>query len=467
MVFSSVSFLYVFLPAVLVLYFVAPKGFKNAVLLLSSLVFYFFGEPVWILLLALSALSGYLHSLAIEKRRGTKKAKAILVLSVVINLAMLGFFKYADFFIGSLNSLTGAEIPLVNVPLPIGISFFTLQTMSYTIDVYRGRVRAEKNLATVAAFVCLFPKLIAGPIVRYAEVSEALREREINLEELYSGVVRFVIGLGKKVLIANVLGELCAAFRASGDKSVAFHWIYAVAFTLQIYYDFSAYSDMAIGLGRIFGFKLPENFRYPFVSKSITEFWRRWHITLGRWFRDYLYRPLGGNRTSGLKWYLSAALVWLAIGLWHGAAWNFAVWGLLFGLLMILEKQKLLEWLKKAGHVLPHVYVMLVLVISFVIFGADGIGGMSGDLGGLFGANGLSLWSFEAGYYLKSYALVLLIAAIGSTPLPKALWRRFAATKAGKRLALVAEPAYVLVVMLAATAFIADGPFNPFLYFRF
>lgn len=467
MVFSSISFLYVFLPAVLLLYFIAPRRFKNAVLLLSSLLFYFFGEPKYTVLLVISSLSDYLHSLVIEKCRGTKKAKGFLISSIVINLAMLGFFKYSDFFIGIVNALFGADIPLIRVPLPIGISFFTFQTMSYTVDVYRGRVHAERNFATMATYVCLFPQLVAGPIVRYSEVSDELHHRRVGLDDVYSGVLRFAIGMGKKVLIANTMGELCNLFRASGDKSAAFYWIYAAAFTLQIYYDFSGYSDMAIGLGRIFGFRFPENFNYPFVSKSITEFWRRWHMTLGGWFRDYLYIPLGGNRVSRGRWVFNIALVWAATGLWHGAAWNFALWGLLFGGLLILEKLRLLEVLKKSGRVLPHVYVMLIVVLSFVIFNAEGLPGMLSDLGGLFGAGRLPLWSFETAYYLKSYAFVFPIAAVGSTPLPKLVWRKLSETRLGSRLSAAAEPVYVLAVMLVATAFIVDGSFNPFLYFRF
>lgn len=467
MVFSSISFLYVFLPAVLLLYFIAPRRLKNAVLLLFSLIFYFFGEPVYVLLLIFSSLSDFFHGLAIEKCRGTGKAKALLVSSIVINLAMLGFFKYADFFIGTFNDIFGASVPLTGVALPIGISFFTFQTMSYTIDVYRGDVKVEKNFATMATYVCLFPQLVAGPIVRYSEISAELHSRRSSMDDRYAGVRRFVTGLGKKVLVANVLGALCASFRASADKSMGFYWLYGAAFTLQIYYDFSGYSDMAIGLGRIFGFKFPENFKYPLISSSITEFWRRWHITLGGWFRDYLYIPLGGNRVNRTRWYLNIAIVWLATGLWHGAAWNFAVWGLMFGFLLIIEKQWLLKLLKRSGRFVPHIYVTVLIVVSFVIFNADGLSGMASDLGGLFGAGGLPLWSFETGYFLKSYAVVLIIAIIGATPIPRKLWKRFSTAKSGYRMSTVIEPAFVVVLVFTATAFLVDGSFNPFLYFRF
>lgn len=467
MLFSSITFLYAFMPVVLLAYFAVPRRFKNYVLLLSSLVFYFFGEPIYTLLLVFSSFSDYIHGLLIEKWRGTGKAKAALISSIVINLAMLGFFKYADFFIGSINGIIGSSIPLTKVPLPIGISFFTFQTMSYSIDVYRGDAHAEKNLASLFTYVSLFPQLIAGPIVRYTDISNELHSRKSTLDDLYVGIRRFVMGLGKKVLIANAMGELCSIFRDSTDKSVVFFWVYAVAFTLQIYFDFSGYSDMAIGLGRIFGFKFPENFEHPFISSSITEFWRRWHITLGSWFRDYLYIPLGGNKVPKWRWYLNIAIVWAATGLWHGAAWNFVIWGLMFGIILILEKQKLLELLKKTGRLFPHIYVMLIVVLSFVIFNADGLQGVVGDFKGLFGAAGLPLWSFETGYYLRSYAVLFVLAIIGSTPLLKNTWIKISSSRVGAKLAVVAEPLAVLVILAVVTAFLVDGSFNPFLYFRF
>ncbi|MGN1001642.1 MAG: MBOAT family O-acyltransferase [Oscillospiraceae bacterium] len=462
MLFSSISFLYVFLPVTLLVYFLVPRRWKNAVLLLASLVFYFFGEPVYVLLLLFSSLSDWAHSLYIEKHRGTKRAKGALVSSLVINLAMLGFFKYADFLIGSVNALLGSNLPLLGVPLPIGISFFTFQTMSYTIDVYRGRVHAQRNLATLATFVCLFPQLIAGPIVRYSDIEGELESRRHDAENVALGIRRFVFGLGKKVLIANAMGELCSAYLSSGDESVLFAWVYAIAFTLQIYFDFSGYSDMAIGLGRIFGFHFPENFDYPYLSRSITEFWRRWHMTLGGWFRDYVYIPLGGNRAGKAKWLRNIAVVWLLTGLWHGAAWNFVVWGALFGLLLMAEKLWLLKGLDKLPNVLRHVYVMLLVTLSFVIFNAESLGAAFGVIGAMFGAGG-RLLSTEALYYLRSYAVLLVLAVIGSTDLPKKLWRRFSEKKA----MAVLEPAAVAALLIAVTACLVDGSFNPFLYFRF
>ena len=466
MLFSSITFLYVFLP-VLAVYYVVPKNWRNHVLLISSLLFYFVGEPVYVLLLIVSSLSDFFHGLYIESHRGTKKAKIALISSIAINLGMLGFFKYTDFLIGAVNGLLGTAIPLTGIELPIGISFFTFQTMSYTIDVYRGDAKAERNLATMATFVCLFPQLVAGPIVRYLDVDRELHQRSVTMESLYLGARRFACGLGKKVLIANAMGELCAVFRTVTEPSVAFYWIYAAAFALQIYFDFSGYSDMAIGLGRMFGFHFPENFDYPFISGTISEFWRRWHMTLGGWFRDYLYIPLGGNRVSRGRWIVNTAIVWAATGLWHGAAWNFLLWGVYFGVLLVLEK---LVWggaLKKLNGFWRRVYTLPLLLISFVIFNAADMAQLAGDLKAMFGLGGLSLWSFETGYYLRSYAVLLACAVIGAVPLSKQLWQRFAKTKAGSIVSVAAEPLYVLAMLVIATAYLVDGSFNPFLYFRF
>ena len=466
MLFSSITFLYVFLP-VLAVYYLVPRNWRNHVLLVASLLFYFVGEPVYVLLLIVSSLSDFFHSLYIEKHRGTKRAKAALISSIAINLGMLGIFKYTDFLIGAVNGLLGTTIPLTGIELPIGISFFTFQTMSYTIDVYRGNAKAERNLATMATFVCLFPQLVAGPIVRYLDVERELHQRSITLESLSDGARRFACGLGKKVLIANAMGELCAAFRGATEPSVVFYWVYAAAFALQIYFDFSGYSDMAIGLGKLLGFRFPENFDYPFLSTTISEFWRRWHMTLGGWFRDYLYIPLGGNRVSRGRWIVNTAIVWAATGLWHGAAWNFLLWGLYFGVLLVLEK---LVWggaLQKLNGFWKRVYTLPLLLVSFVIFNAADMAQLAGDLKAMFGLGGLPLWSFETGYHLRSYALLLLCAVIGALPLCKKAWQRFAATRAGSAVSVVAEPLYVMVLLVIATAYLVDGSFNPFLYFRF
>ena len=463
MLFSGATFLYAFLPVVLLLYAIAPGvKAKNYVLLIASLVFYFFGEPVYVLLLVFSSISDWLHSVYIEKHRGERKAKIALISSIVINLGMLGFFKYTDFLIGTVNAILGTSIPKTGVPLPIGISFFTFQTMSYTIDVYRGRAHAQKDLGTMATFVCLFPQLIAGPIVRYVDVAAELEDRKYTLEGLALGIRRFAFGMGKKVLIANVMGELTQIFRDSGDKSVLFYWLYAVAYALQIYFDFSGYSDMAIGLGAMFGFKFPENFNYPYISKSITEFWRRWHMTLGGWFRDYVYIPLGGNRTTKLKWLRNIAIVWILTGAWHGAEWNFVLWGVMFGVLLIIEKLWLGKVLEKLPAFFSHLYVLILVVLSFVIFNAAGLKGVVSDLGGLFGAGGIPLVSSEAVYYLRSYAVAIVVAVIGATPIPKLLYNKL--TEAPK---VVLEPLATGVLLVLSTALIINGSFNPFLYFRF
>ena len=467
MLFSSVTFLYVFLPVVLVAYLLVPKKAKNHVLLAASLFFYFFGEPVYVSLLIISSLSDFFHSLAIEKCRGTKKAKWLLISSLCVNLAMLGFFKYIDFFIVTFNGLTGLAIPTLNVPLPIGISFFTFQTMSYTIDVYRGNVRAQKNLATMGTFVSLFPQLVAGPIVRYSDIAEELEHREHHLQNVADGIRRFVYGLGKKVLIANAMGELCALFRSSPDQSVLFYWLYAIAFTLQIYFDFSGYSDMAIGLGKMFGFNFPENFDHPYTSRSVTEFWRRWHMTMGGWFRDYVYIPLGGNRCSKWKWLRNILVVWMVTGFWHGAAWNFVLWGLMFGILLLVEKLWLGKWLEKAGNVLPRIYLMFTVIISFVVFNASSLPGVWQDLKGMFGGLNIPLVSAEAVYQLKNFALPIMLAVLGSTFLPNRLVDKIRTVKAGNAIVTVLEPVSIVVLMVLVTACLVDGSFNPFLYFRF
>ena len=465
MLFSSISFLYVFLPAVLLVYALAPKRFKNLVLLLFSLVFYAIGEPVYVTLLLVSAGMDYVHARLVERYRGTPRAKLALLSSIVLNLAILGFFKYADFLIGAVNGLLGTNIPLLNLPLPIGVSFFTFQTMSYVIDVYRGEVPAEKNLLTMSTYVCLFPQLVAGPIVRYQTVAEELHHRTHDWTGLSAGIERFIIGLAKKVLLANLLGEVCAAYRASASPSVLYAWLYAVSFMLQIYFDFSGYSDMAIGLGRMFGFHFPENFNYPYIARTITEFWRRWHITLSSWFRDYVYIPLGGNRVSRWKWVRNILVVWMLTGLWHGAAWNFLLWGAFFGVLLLMEKLLLGKRAERMPAAVGHVYVLFLVLISFVIFNADGLGGAAADLKALFGGGGLPFVTAETLYQLRSRAVLLVMAAFGATPLPKRivahLQNRFG------RVRCVAQPLCLLLLLLLATAYLVDGSFNPFLYFRF
>ncbi len=466
MLFSSIPFLYYFLPCVLLLYLVAPRKLKNSVLLLSSLFFYGWGEPKYLILMLLSITQGYIFGRLVEKYRGQKRAKLFLTLSVVFSFLMLGYCKYADFFISSFNAVTGLSIPLLKIALPIGISFYTFQIVSYVIDVYRGDVAAQRNYINLAAYISMFPQLIAGPIVRYADIAEQLENRTHSTAKTSLGVRRFIIGLSKKILLANVLGELVDVFKNADERSVLFYWLYAVAYTLHIYFDFSGYSDMAIGLGHVFGFDFLENFNYPFISRSITEFWRRWHMSLGSWFRDYLYIPLGGNRVSRGRWIFNIAVVWAATGLWHGAAWNFVAWGIFFAVLLVLEKLFLKKWLERAPA-RGHIYVMLLVIISFVLFDATSLRGAGETIGAMFGAGGLPAVSFEALYNLRSYAVVLILGIIGSTPLPKLAVERIRKTSGGAVLINAAEPVALVALLAVSTAFLIDGSFNPFLYFRF
>ena len=465
MLFSSIPFLYYFLPLVLAVYFLTPARFRNAVLLLASLIFYAWGEPKYVLLMLASILSGYGFGLLQERYRGQKGAKLVCGLSVAVSLSFLLYFKYADFFLENFNAATGLGVPLLRIALPIGISFYTFQIISYTVDVYRGEP-AQKNLIHLAAYVAMFPQLIAGPIVRYSDIAQQLEHRSHSTALAAEGVRRVLIGLGKKILIANQLGELCSVFRASDEKSVLFYWLYAVAFALHIYFDFSGYSDMAIGLGKVFGFHFLENFNYPYISASITEFWRRWHISLGTWFRDYVYIPLGGNRVGRARQLLNILVVWMLTGFWHGAAWNFVVWGLMFAVLLIMEKLWLLKPLSKCRP-LAHLYVVFFVVISFVIFNAENMGQALSDIGGLFGAGGIPLVSAEAVYCLRSFALVLILAVFGATPLLRnGLVRLSQYPIAGKVLNAL-EPFTLFILLLVMTGYLVDGSFNPFLYFRF
>ena len=466
MLFSSIPFLFAFLPLTAALYFAVPKKLKNGVLLLFSLVFYGWGEPKYLLLMLFSITQGYVFGLLIERTREKRRSKVYLTASVFVSLLLLGYCKYVDFFIGSFNSLTGLSVPLLRVALPIGISFYTFQILSYTIDVYRGDVPAQRNYVNLALYIAMFPQLIAGPIVRYSDIAPQLESRTHSMENAAYGIRRFTVGLSKKILIANVLAEPVSFFKDSAEKSVLFFWLYAVACTLQIYFDFSGYSDMAIGLGRIFGFRFSENFDYPYISGSITEFWRRWHISLGTWFRDYLYIPLGGNRVGKFRWFFNIFVVWFATGIWHGAAWNFVLWGLIYAVLLVNEKLWLLKPLKNS-RILNHVYTMFFVVIGFVLFDAESVGAAFSALGAMLGFGGLPTVSPEAVYTLKSYAVVLIVAVIGATPLMKKLFERIGKSKAGSAVLTVAEPLGIVLLLTVCTAYLVDGSFNPFLYFRF
>ncbi len=465
MLFSSISFLYYFLPLVILLYFLAPKSLKNSVLLIFSLFFYAWGEPVYVFLMLATIAVNYIAGILIEKYRDKAISKAFLLIAVAFCLGCLGYFKYADFFINNINRVTGLSIRLLNIALPIGISFYTFQVLSYTVDVYRGHVPAQKNPITLATYITLFPQLIAGPIVRYADVETKLVKRTHSIEKTADGIQRFIIGLSKKIIIANTLGELCSSFWASNEKSVLFYWLFSVAYSLQIYFDFSGYSDMAIGLGKIFGFDFLENFNYPFISKSITEFWRRWHMSLGTWFRDYVYIPMGGNRVGRGRLFLNIFTVWFLTGFWHGAEWNFIVWGIYFAVLLLIEKFFIKAYLEK-HKILSHIYLLFFVLISFVIFSANNMGEAISSVFGMFGKD-VPFYSAEFLYTLKNYGTVILIAVIGATPLPRNTVKKIKETKTIGKIISALEIPVLVGLLLLATAFLADGSFNPFLYFRF
>lgn len=465
MLFSSIPFLYYFLPIVLIIYFISSKKLKNLVLLVSSLIFYGWGEPKYLALMLFSIVMFYGCGLAIDKSETVKQKKIWLTVSVIISIALLGIFKYADFFITNFNAVTGLNVSLLRLALPIGISFYTFQCLSYTVDVYRGNAPAQKNLISFGAYVSLFPQLIAGPIVRYVDVANELETRTHSWDKFSLGMRRFLVGLAKKILLANQFGELVNIFRESNEKSVAFYWIYAIAFTLHIYFDFSGYSDMAIGLGRILGFNFIENFDYPYMSRSIQEFWRRWHISLGSWFRDYVYIPLGGNRVSKGRWIFNTLVVWMLTGMWHGASWNFIIWGLMYAGLLLLEK--FVPAIQKMPKALGHIYAMLFVIIGFVIFNAEDMSQAWTDITGMFGLGSVPLITEETLYYLRSYGVIFVAGFVGATPLIRNSCAKLEKNKTTGRIVAVAEPIVLTVILLLCTAYLVDGSFNPFLYFRF
>lgn len=468
MLFSSIPFLYYFLPCVIILYFAVPKCLKNSVILLSSLFFYAWGEPEYLIFMLISITQGYVFGILIERYHDRKWSKIFLAASVLISLGLLGYCKYADFFIRNFNAATGLSIPLLKIALPIGISFYTFQILSYVIDVYRRDAEAQKNYINLAAYIAMFPQLIAGPIVRYTDIAGQLENRKHSMDDIAAGIRRFLIGLSKKILIANILGELISIYKASQEKSVMFLWLYAIAYMLHVYFDFSGYSDMAIGLGRVFGFHFPENFNYPYISGSITEFWRRWHMSLGTWFRDYLYIPLGGNRRSRPRWLFNIFIVWVATGFWHGAEWNFVLWGILFAVLLMAEKLWLLKILNQLKlHFFKHIYTLFLVTISFVIFDAVSVREAFSTIISMLGFSSLPAVSFENIYYLKSYAVILMTAILGATPVMAGFIRRIRQMKYGTPVINVFELVYLTALLVVCTAYLIDGSFNPFLYFRF
>ncbi len=466
MVFSSIPFLYYFLPGVILAYLASPKKLKNTTLLFVSLLFYAWGEPKYVFVMLATILVNFVLGLLIEKFRGKSLSRFFMVLSVVFCLAALGYFKYADFFIKNFSLVTGVSAKLLHIALPIGISFYTFQILSYTIDVYRGNVKAQKNPIILATYLTLFPQLIAGPIVRYIDVERELIERTHSFEKVSQGIRRFIIGLSKKVLLANTLGALCKAFYMADDKSVLFYWLYVIAYMLQVYFDFSGYSDMAIGLGKLFGFTFLENFNYPFIARSISDSWHRWHMSLGSWFRDYVYIPMGGNRVSRPKMLFNIFTVWFLTGFWHGAVWNFIVWVVYFGVLLKLEKFFYGKYIAKS-KVASHLYVLFFVAISFAIFGASDMGEAFSYITGMFGRGDTPLVTPLFWYNLKSYGVILLIAMVASTPLPKKLLIKCQNGKVFSAVWSYAEILLLAILLVLATAYLADGAFNPFLYFRF
>ncbi len=465
MLFSSISFLFFFLTAIIVLYYAVPFKLKNTVLLLFSLFFYAWGGVKYAGIMLIAITLGYIFGLLIEKYRERKIAKVFVGLAVACIISFMLYFKYMDFFIDNFNKLLGTEIPLLKIVLPIGISFYTFQIISYVVDVYRGE-KAQKNPINLAAYVAMFPQLIAGPIVRYHDVALELEQRTHSFDKIGEGVRRFVIGLAKKVLIANSMYDLSEIMYAAEEKTVLMYWIYAISVALYIYFDFSGYSDMAIGLGKVFGFHFLENFNYPYISKSATEFWRRWHMSLGSWFRDYLYIPLGGNRVPKWRHVINIFAVWLFTGFWHGASWNFILWGVFFGVLLLIEKFWLLKALNKS-RVLSRVYILLAALLSFVVFQIPTLGEAFSYIGGMFGAGGIAFSSAETLYHLKSYAVLLVMAAVGATPVVKMLATKFSESKKLGKIANVLEPVMIAVLFVVVVAFLVDSSSNPFLYFRF
>lgn len=475
MVFSSLLFLFQFLPAVLIAYLLVPKKLKNGLLFLASLIFYAWGEPVYVSLLLFSTLVDYVHGRLVhrymeEGKQG--KAKLAVASSVIINLSLLGFFKYADFLLGSVNRTFGLSLPLLGLALPIGISFYTFQTMSYTIDVYRGQAPVQKNIIAFGTYVSMFPQLIAGPIVRYQTIAWELDNRKESAGDFSLGVRRFVQGLGKKVLLANQFGLLWDSVKALPiqEQSVLLSWLGIAAFGLQIYYDFSGYSDMAIGLGRMFGFHFPENFDHPYLSKSITEFWRRWHISLGTWFREYVYIPLGGNKKGLPRQIINILIVWMLTGIWHGAGWNFLAWGLYFGALLILEKAVLLKYLNRMPGWFCRLYALLFVFGGWVLFAFDSLGQGGNYLLSMFGIGGMgtiALVSGRAWYLLYNYGFILAAGILGAGVLPQRCAGRLWEKVKSPVWRAVIENTFLLLIIVLCTAYLVDAAYNPFLYFRF
>ena len=458
MVFSSILFIFRFLPIAMILYFLTPNKYKNLTLLLISLTFYSWGEPKYFLIMVASIFVDYFVSRGIEKSRNNKKVSiALLSISIVFNLGMLFFFKYFNFFLENVNNILELSLKYVKITLPLGISFYTFQTMSYTIDVFLGKVKAEKNIINFGAFVCLFPQLIAGPIVKYTDINVELKHRKIDMKQIQDGIELFILGLGSKVLIANNIGAFWSEIEGKGFAGVGtvIAWISVLAFAFQIYFDFSGYSLMAIGLGKILGFNFPRNFNYPYISKSITEFWRRWHITLGSWFKEYVYIPLGGNRVGRLRLYINLFIVWFLTGFWHGASYNFILWGLYFFILISIEKAVLLKFLEK-HKIISHIYSIFFILLGWAIFAVVDLGQLKILLKEMFSVSKNNQWI----YYLRNYGITFIIATVLSTPIVKNIYNKVIKSD-------ILNTFILMIIFLLCIAYLVDATYNPFLYFRF
>lgn len=461
MLFSSITFLYYYLPLVIISYFISPKKYKNLILLIFSLTFYFYGEGKLTIILLFTCIFNFLIAKQIDKQTNIKKRKQYLIIGLIINIGILIYYKYTNFLIENINNIFNINIKYLSVIMPLGISFFTFQTISYLIDVYKKDVKASKNIVNLSTYITLFPQLVAGPIVRYKTINEELEKRQPNIEKISYGTSRFIIGLSKKVLIANNLGLLIDNLNNINTTTLSTILI-SISFTLQIYFDFSGYSDMAIGLGKIFGFDFLENFNYPFISKSITEFWRRWHISLSSFFKDYIYIPLGGSKCSKLKWVRNILIVWSLTGLWHGAQWNFIIWGLFFAIILLIEKLLIKKHLENK-KILSHIYTIVIVLISFTIFNSNTLNELITNLKNITGLSNIDLINKETIYYLKSNLVLLAISIIGSTPLLKNIYLKIK----DKKIIKVLEVIILFILLIIITAQLVNSSFNPFLYFRF
>ena len=472
MVFSSLLFLFRFLPLVLIVYYIVPRCLRNCVLLFMSLLFYAWGEPRYVWIMIFSTAVNYVHGILVEHFKNKEKItweKGMVISSVIINLLILGFFKYGDLLIHTVNQITGSGFGMLEIALPIGVSFYTFQTMSYTIDVYRGNVKAQKNIIAFGTYVTMFPQLIAGPIVKYKTIEGELEKRHESVDAFANGVGRFIIGLGKKVLLANNIGILWSVISKMNPENIPVltAWLGILAFTFQIYFDFSGYSDMAIGLGKMFGFNFKENFNYPYVSKSITEFFRRWHISLGTWLKEYVYIPLGGNRCSISKHIRNILIVWVLTGLWHGAAYNFILWGAYYGVIIIIEKMFIGKYLERIPAVLSHLYTMLIVMMGWAVFSFDKMSNVIKYICAMFGANSCGFGNNQSIYLLYTNIILLVILFIGATPLPKKVAELLTDRIKNEAVRIILVNVFYITVFVLVTAYLVDATYNPFLYFRF